>query len=151
MTTRHCVGDVGEFLDQSSAVSAVIDWYGPMNLLSIGSQHAPGGDKNPDAAGLVGVVDGRRAVAGRPGAHARGQPDLVRTCRRARRCRSTMARSTRSCPYAQSVEFADALRNAGGDVELIAVDGSDHFWTGAPDVTAIFDRSLAFARRITNT
>jgi dipeptidyl aminopeptidase/acylaminoacyl peptidase len=54
-------------------------------------------------------------------------------------------------PYAQSVEFTDALRQAGGDVELIAVDGSDHFWTGAPDVAAIFDASLEFARRVTNT
>src|SRR3954454_20929950 len=41
-------GDVGEFLDQSSAVSAVIDWYGPMNLLSMASQHPPGADYDPD-------------------------------------------------------------------------------------------------------
>lgn len=52
-------------------------------------------------------------------------------------------------PFAQSVEFADAHREAGGDVELIVVNGSDHFWTGAPDLAAIFDASLDFARRVT--
>ena len=52
-------------------------------------------------------------------------------------------------PYAQSVEFMDALRAAGGAVELITVEGSDHFWTGAPDLSAIFESSLAFARRVT--
>ena len=52
-------------------------------------------------------------------------------------------------PFAQSVEFAEALRAAGGTVELIPVEGSDQFWTGAADVAAIFDASLAFARRLT--
>ena len=52
-------------------------------------------------------------------------------------------------PLAQSVEFADALREAGGDVDLVVVEGSDHFWTGAPDLGAIFDASVAFALRVT--
>jgi dipeptidyl aminopeptidase/acylaminoacyl peptidase len=52
-------------------------------------------------------------------------------------------------PFAQSVEFVDAQRNSGGEVELIVVQGSDHFWTGAPDLAAIFDASLEFARRVT--
>jgi acetyl esterase/lipase len=144
------LGDVGEFLDQSSAVSAVIDWYGPMNLLSIGSQHAPSGDKNPDAAeswesSMVGVplqVDPQRTLAASPISyvHAGAPPVQIH--------HGTVDSLV---PYAQSVEFADALRNAGGDVELIGVEGSDHFWTGAPDVAAIFDASLAFARRVTNT
>jgi dipeptidyl aminopeptidase/acylaminoacyl peptidase len=52
-------------------------------------------------------------------------------------------------PFAQSVQFVEALRATGGSVELVVVEGSDHFWTGAPDLAAIFDASLAFARRIT--
>ena len=54
-------------------------------------------------------------------------------------------------PYAQSVEFVDALRAAGGDVEFVSVEGADHFWTGAPDIHAIFDASVAFARRVTSS
>jgi dipeptidyl aminopeptidase/acylaminoacyl peptidase len=53
-------------------------------------------------------------------------------------------------PFAQSVEFTEALRAAGGSVELVVVEGSDHFWTGAPDLEAIFETSLAFAHRLTN-
>ena len=143
-------GDVGTFLDQSSAVSGVIDWYGPMNLLSIGSQHPPGGEKNPDDAGswesaMVGAplqVDPERTLAASPISyvHAASPPVQIHH-----------GTADTLVPYAQSVEFADALRSAGGDVELIAVQGSDHFWTGAPDLAAIFDASLAFARRVTNT
>jgi hypothetical protein len=36
-------------------------------------------------------------------------------------------------------------------VELVVVEGSDHFWTGAPDLHAIFDASLAFAERVVTT
>ena len=51
-------------------------------------------------------------------------------------------------PFAQSVEFAEALRQAGGDIELFVVEGSDHFWMGASDLEAIFGTSLAFAYRV---
>jgi dipeptidyl aminopeptidase/acylaminoacyl peptidase len=54
-------------------------------------------------------------------------------------------------PFAQSVEFVEALRAAGGDVQFIPVRGSDHFWTGAPDLAAIFTSSLDFARRVTSS
>ncbi len=53
-------------------------------------------------------------------------------------------------PCAQSIEFVDALRAAGGSADLILVEGSDHFWTGAPDPAAIFQASLAFALDITS-
>src|SRR4051794_6355163 len=143
-------GDVGEFLDQSSSVSAVIDWYGPMNLLSIGSQHPPGGDKNPDDAAswesaMVGVplqVDPERTLAASPISYVHAAAPAVQIHH---------GTADTLVPYAQSVEFTDALRSAGGDVELITVQGSDHFWTGAPDLAVIFDASLAFARRVTNT
>jgi len=141
-------GEVGAFLEQSSAVAAVIDWYGPMNLLSIGSQHAPGSDKHPDAAGswessMVGAplqIDRWRTLAASPISYVYAAAPPVQIHH---------GTADSLVPFAQSVEFADALRKAGCDVELIAVEGSDHFWTGAPDLRAIFDTSLAFARRVT--
>ena len=141
-------GDVGTFLDQSAAVCGVIDWYGPMNLLSIGGQHLPGSDKDPDAPGswessMVGAPlqsDPQRTRAASPitYVHAGAPPVQIH--------HGTLDSLV---PYAQSAEFADALRAAGGDVELIPVEGSDHFWPGAPDMRAIFDASLAVARRVT--
>jgi acetyl esterase/lipase len=141
-------GAIGDHLGESSAVSGVIDWYGPMNLLSVGSQHPPGSDKRPDDADswestMVGVplqTDPARTLAASPISyvHAGAPPVQIHH-----------GDADMLVPYAQSVEFADALRAACGTVELITVEGSDHFWTGAPDLAAIFDASLAFAKRAT--
>ena len=141
-------GSVGEHLGESSAVSAVIDWYGPMNLLSLSSQHLPDSEKRPDDANswestMVGAplqTDPARARSASPMSyvHAHAPPVHIHH-----------GTNDTFVPYAQSVEFAEALRAAGGTVELIRVDGSDHFWIGAPDLAAIFGASLAFAERTT--
>lgn len=47
-------------------------------------------------------------------------------------------------PVDQSVRLADALRAAGGSVELEVVPHADHFFDGAPKVEAIFERALRF-------
>jgi hypothetical protein len=70
-------GDVGDFVGESSAVSGVIDWYGPMNLLSLSSQHRADSEKRPDVAGswessMVGAPP-----AGRPCSDAGREPDLI--------------------------------------------------------------------------
>ena len=141
-------GEVGDQLGQSSAVCGVVDWYGPMNLQSLGSQHRVDSDKRPDDAGswessLVGAplqTDVARTRAASPISyvHAAAPPIQIH--------HGTVDTQV---PFAQSVEFVDALRGAGGSVDLIVVEGSDHFWTGAPDVAAIFAASLAFAQRAT--
>lgn len=47
-------------------------------------------------------------------------------------------------PCDQSVRLAEGLRRAGVRVELEVVAGADHFFDGAPDIEAIFDRALRF-------
>jgi acetyl esterase/lipase len=47
-------------------------------------------------------------------------------------------------PCDQSVRFAERLRGAGVPVELEIMPGADHFFEGAPDVEAIFERSVGF-------
>lgn len=141
-------GEVGDQLGQSSAVCGVVDWYGPMNLLSLGSQHRVDSDKRPDDAGsweslLVGSplqTDVERTWAASPISyvHAAAPPIQIH--------HGTVDTQV---PFAQSVEFVDALRGAGGSADLIVVEGSDHFWTGAPDVAEVFAASLAFTRRLT--
>ena len=142
-------GDLGMHLDMSSAVCGVVDWYGPMNLLSLGSQHrAAGTDKRPDdpaswESSMVGAPlrsdpDRTRAASPITYVHAGAPPIQIH-----HGTDDTMV------PFAQSLEFVDALSAAGGNVELIVVEGSDHFWTGAPDLAAIFDASVAFTHRLT--
>ena len=141
-------GDVGEFAHESTAVCGVIDWYGPMNLLSLSSQHTPGSDKRPDDADSW-----ESAMVGAP---LQVAPDLARAAspityvhRSAPPIHIHHGTVDTFVPFAQSVEFVEAMRQAGGSVELVTVEGSDHFWIGAPDVAAIFDASLAFAVRVT--
>jgi acetyl esterase/lipase len=49
-------------------------------------------------------------------------------------------------PPAQSIRLAEALRAAGGSVELELVPGATHFWDGASDVGGIVRRSVQFLR-----
>lgn len=143
-------GDVGDFVGESSAVAGVIDWYGPMNLLSLSSQHDPDSEKRPDDEGswessMVGAplqTDPALTMRASPIRYVHGGAPPIQIHH---------GTADTEVPYAQSVEFVDALRSIGADVELVTVEGSGHFWTGAPDLAAIFEASLAFARRITTT
>lgn len=47
-------------------------------------------------------------------------------------------------PVEQSLTLADALEAAGGSVDLDVVPGADHFFDGATDVEAIFERARDF-------
>ena len=47
-------------------------------------------------------------------------------------------------PCDQSIRFAERLRRAGVTVDLEIVPGADHFFDGAPDVEAIFERAVDF-------
>jgi acetyl esterase/lipase len=141
-------GLTGGMTDPTSAVCGVVDWYGPMNLLSLSSQHHPDSDKRPDDAdswesSLVGAplqTDPDRTRRASPISYVDAAAPPIQIHH---------GTNDTQVPFAQSVEFVDALRNAGGSAELIVVEGSDHFWTGAPDLRAIFDASLAFARQVT--
>jgi acetyl esterase/lipase len=49
-------------------------------------------------------------------------------------------------PAAQSMRLAEALAQAGAEVELELVPGATHFWKGAADLPAIVQRSVGFLR-----
>jgi acetyl esterase/lipase len=51
-------------------------------------------------------------------------------------------------PCDQSHRLADRLRAVGVPVELEIVPGADHFFAGAPDIEAIYDRAVAFLSRL---
>jgi acetyl esterase/lipase len=126
-------------------VCGIVDWYGPMNLLSLGAQHGPDSDKRPDDAGswessLVGAPlqerpDRTRAASPISYVHAGAPPIQIHH-----------GTADTLVPFPQSVEFVAALRAAGGDAEFVEVPGADHFWIGAPSLEGIFDASLRFAR-----
>ncbi len=138
-------GQVGEHLDVSYHVNAVVDWYGFSDLLASKSQRHPLSTLDHDAADsyesrLLGaplqtVPDAAREASPMTHVHAgvppvqihHGDADLI-------------------VPYAQSETLVRALEELEVSVELVTLPDTDHFWIGAPDITAIFEASLNFAR-----
>jgi acetyl esterase/lipase len=136
-------------LAPSPGVAGVIDWYGPADLTALGRDLDPvdparfDDDPTTREAGLLGgavsaLPDAARAASPALQAHAGAPPFLI-----------LHGEDDSLVPFAQSRALADALRRAGADVELVDVPGASHFWQGVDDLRALFDRSLAFARRVT--
>jgi acetyl esterase/lipase len=135
-------GTEGEYPKESSAVQAIISWYGASNLSSILSQSTPFGlnvrepalkqllgdlpDKVPDLAKLASPVV--HLGAGDP-------PALL-----------LHGNQDRQMPVNQTLELEAAYRRAGLPVEMMIVDGAGHgdkvFMGGEPA-----ERAVAFLQR----
>jgi acetyl esterase/lipase len=118
-------------------VAGVVCWYPVTDLLAL--------DQTADdtfEAHLLGGPIGRHVDLARsasPVTHVRGDapPFLLQH-----------GEDDTWVPHDQSVRLARALRAAGAPVELESVPGADHFFGGAPDVEAIFQRALGFLGRL---
>jgi acetyl esterase/lipase len=123
--------------DTADDVCAVISWYAPMDLRN-------GSDPDsPESKMLGGTAVSRPelAVAASPitQVHPAAPPFHIQ--------HGTVDTLV---PIGQSERMVEALRDAGVPVVFKTIEGSDHFWTGAPDLEAIFTESLDFAVRITS-
>jgi acetyl esterase/lipase len=133
----------------SSAVAAVVDWYGPTDLLSMDAQSDGSGPVRHDApespesrliGGPLTELPGLARIAS-PVSHVRpGAPPFL----------IMHGTADHAVPLAQSQSLADALDAAGSPAETAWIGGSDHMWLGAPDVEEIFATSVDFARRATS-
>jgi acetyl esterase/lipase len=136
----------GGWSGTSSRVSAVVDWYGPANLLTIATQ--PGACASSFDHGTASAPEGlllgcaitacpQKAIEASPQTYvsADDPPMLI-------------MHGTRDCvvPVAQSREFHESLRAAGVDSTLMIFEGAGHagpqFEAAIPDVVAFFDRHL---------
>jgi acetyl esterase/lipase len=135
-------------LSGAPGVRGVVDWYGPADLTTMGRQ------LNPDDPGEFDLDSGTREaelIGGWVGA----LPEAARAASPALQVREgappfhiSHGTADSLVPFAQSAEFADALRSHGAEVELVPVDGASHFWSGVADTGPLFDRALEFARRV---
>jgi acetyl esterase/lipase len=129
----------------SADVAGVVAWFPVTDLAALTSDVADAGgvpDPGPES---------REALL--LGAPAASVPDLARQA-------SPVAHASAAAPPvllmhgaadvlvppAQSIRMAEALRAAGGSVELELVPGATHFWDGASDVGGIVRRSVQFLR-----
>ena len=94
--------DVGEHLDHSSRVQAVVDYFGPTDFLQMDEHRLTAGDGARHAR-LARVAAGRRPDPRQPGQGGARQPDHVRhegrpaVPHRPRRRRPARAPTTRAC------------------------------------------------------
>jgi acetyl esterase/lipase len=133
--------DVGENLDRSSAVQAVIDWSGPTDILAMaGKSEKSLTDPNDTLAKLVGgPIRGHedQAKAASPITYVRpGVPPFL------------IAHSDADpiVPFSQAEELRDALQKAKVEVVWRPLHGVPH-WDKALVSREMFDASLAFLDR----
>ncbi|MPQ97429.1 alpha/beta hydrolase fold domain-containing protein [Modestobacter sp. I12A-02628] len=125
-------------------VRAVVDWYGPADLLGLSGQLGPGAPHDPDAA------DSRESML--LGAPLRTVPELAADASPVHHVTAgappfllVHGRADRLVPARQSELLAAALADHGVPVRLEVLDGADHLWTGSEDAPAVaFDLTTSF-------
>ncbi len=109
--------DVGENLDQSSAVQAVVDWYGPSDFLAFAEYST--NPASPEALLLGGLVKDRPDLAKKasPITHVSKEtpPFLI-----------IHGMIDELVPFSQSESLHDAINAAGGKADLIAIEDANH-------------------------
>lgn len=133
-------GNLGPHLEESSAVSAVIDFFGPADFFTMADQASAirhDTAKSPEGRLLGGAPKDVREVArnASPRHHVTGDepPFLV-----------VHGDRDRIVPYSQSADFVETLRNKGGDVAFLTVEGGGHGQGFGPAVEKVV---TAFAEK----
>jgi acetyl esterase/lipase len=136
-------GEVGDTTG-SSSVQAVIDWFGPAELLTMREQALPGamqGMDDPDSpeSRLVGgPLQERReaAIAASP---------ITYVSKSAPPFNVQHGTRDRLVPLGQSQALHRALLAAGAASTLVVIEGADHCFWGVED-DGIVERDIAFLR-----
>jgi acetyl esterase/lipase len=136
-------GEVGETTG-SSAVQAVIDWFGPSDLLRMRVQAAPdamrGQDDadSPESCLVGGPIQQHReaAIAASPVTYVTKSAPPFHIQHGSR---------DRLVPLAQSETLHKALLAAGAESTLVTIEGADHCFWGV-EGSGIVERDIAFLR-----
>ncbi|WP_369264075.1 prolyl oligopeptidase family serine peptidase [Streptomyces sp. R35] len=128
-----------------SNIVGVIDWFGPADLLALGSQSDPHNEAAEDSceARLLGarpaaVPEMARAASPINHVHGASPPFLI-----------AHGTADRHVPFQQSADLAHALEKAGATVRFDSVEGADHMWANVADPEPLFRTALRFAAEVT--
>jgi len=135
-------GELGDYRDQSSRVTCVVDFFGPANLLTIGRQPSQLQHDNADSpqglllgAAIHAVREKARSASPITYVTADDPPFLI-----------VHGTQDMVVPFAQSTELRDALRAAGVAGAMITVENGGHGGFRNPEidrrVEAFFDWHL---------
>jgi acetyl esterase/lipase len=125
--------------EQSSAVQAVVSFFGPTDLTQ------PGWDKDVQTKNLVPLLGG--TAADKPDAYRKASP-MTYAGKNAPPFLFLHGTEDRVVPIKQSQDLAGKLRKAGVSARVVAVEGEGHGWRGEKLLTTIsqmmdfFDETL---------
>lgn len=140
-------GSSGASGEVSSAVTAVVDWYGPADLVALapvtGGPMEHDSPESPEGR-LIGARVSKNPALAKAASpvsyvHAGAPPFQIKH-----------GTADRAVPAGQSQALACALAAAGVPVETQWVAGADHMWDGIgpAEVEKIFASSVGFAQRV---
>ena len=118
------------------AVAGVVCWYPVTDLVALDHQATDSFEAQLLGGPIGEHLDLAREASPVTHVHAGAPPFLLQH-----------GQADTWVPCAQSVRLAGRLRAVGAPIELQTVPGADHFFDGAPDIEAIFDRAVAFLLR----
>lgn len=135
---KELEGDLGPHVGSSSAVTCVVDFFGPTELLTMGGWHDNPG--SPEAMLVGGTLQERKDVANQASPINHVSPDDVPFL-------ILHGSADKTVPIAQSAKFHAALQKAGVESAFFEMPGGGHgapFRSGKFDdkVRAFFDRHL---------
>jgi acetyl esterase/lipase len=136
------VGVVGE----SSAVDAVVDWYGPADL-----ELQRLGGPPPDVAAMrppeLRTAPEIHLAGGRDPAALRAASPISYVTDSAAPFLLVHGTADTVVPYQQSVVLADALTSVAAQVDLVPIEGAEHIFDGYDDVDGVVRSSVDFLVR----
>jgi acetyl esterase/lipase len=128
--------DVGDHLDQSSAVQGVVDYYGPSDFLQMDAHGMPDGKNqthDPPESPESLYVGAARGIQNDPEKSVRANPISYLSADKAK-CVPPFFIShgvnDHVVPYHQSILLHEALKKVGVSVTLHPVEGADHVFMG---------------------
>lgn len=133
--------EVGEHLDVSSRVQAVVDYYGPTDFLQMDTQRLPDGMVHDPADSPESQLVGG-AIQEHPEKVARANP-ITYVSSDAPPFLIIHGNRDPLVPYGQSVLLVEALQEAGVEVTFYTVEGAGHGGFTDPQVDVLTDAFLA--------
>jgi len=133
----------GEHTEQSEIPTAIVDWYGPVDLTAMAQA-----DLGADSEEVGATGDRPEAVLQQSSGWTYAELSAT-TYLRPDVPPVFVGHGTddQIVPVAQSRTLVAGLRSAGGSVEYLEVPGADHVWRNAASVPDIVDRSLNFVSK----
>ena len=128
-TTIDLEGRVGEYLDYSSRVDAVVDWFGPVDMARMENCQTVKDERSPEAALLGGAPAKNPDLVSllSPITYVNPLPSALKNqCKAYPRFLVVHGDADNVVPHCQSSYFSQALREAGQLEDFITVPGGQH-------------------------